>query len=159
VEAVRQLDQDDPEVSRHRQEHLPERLGLLRLAGGVGVPADLRDPVDDLGDLLAEEDGELFLRRLGVFEDVVEESGGDGNLVELQLGQEHRHADRVDEIGLARGAELVAVRLGGEDVRPAQEVLVGPRQVALDRLEDVLEPQHAGIMAAAGPETRPERIR
>ena len=158
VEAVGQLDEDDPQVARHREEHLPERLGLLRLLGRVGVPADLRDAVDDVGDLLAEEDGELLLRRLGVLEDVVEEARGHGNLVELQLGQEHRHADGVDEVRLPGGTELVPVRLGREDVRAPQEVLVRPRQIALDRVEDVLEPQHGRIMAAPVSGARRERF-
>ncbi len=38
VEAIGQLDQDDPDVLGHRQEHLPDVLGLLLL---VGVGAEL----------------------------------------------------------------------------------------------------------------------
>ena len=55
VGAVGELDQDDADVARHREEHLAEVLGLLLLARGEVDLADLGDAVDQAGDLLAEE--------------------------------------------------------------------------------------------------------
>ena len=51
VEPVGELDQDDPDVLGHRQQHLADVLGLLLL---VAVGAELRQlghAVDELGDL------------------------------------------------------------------------------------------------------------
>ena len=56
--------------------------------------------------------------------------------------------ERMDEVGLARGAELVAVLVRRDDVRAAQQVLVQARVVGLDLLEDVLEAQHGPIIGA-----------
>ena len=79
----------------------------------------------------------------------MEQAGGDGDLVEPHLGEDHRDVERVDEVGLAGEAELVPVGMSRDDVGAAQERLVDLRVVALDLLEDVLEPQHAFIIAAA----------
>ena len=48
VEAVGELDEDDADVLRHRQEHLPDVLGLLLLERDGRVLAELRDAVDEL---------------------------------------------------------------------------------------------------------------
>ena len=93
---------------------------------------------------------EAFLREGRVLEDVVEKPGGDRGLVELHLREDHRDVERVDEVRLARGAELVAVLVRRDDVRPAQQVLVQARVVGLDFLEDVLEAQHGPIIGAPG---------
>ncbi len=54
VQAVRELDQDDPDVLGHRDEHLAQVVALLlgeRLELDL---AELGDAVDELGDLVAE---------------------------------------------------------------------------------------------------------
>src|SRR5271169_3196874 len=151
VEAVRELDEDDPEVVRHREEHLAERLGLLGLARGEGVLPDLRDAVDEVGHVGSEELGKALFRERRVLEDVVQETRCDRRFVQLHLREDHRDVQRMDEVGLARGAKLVAVPVRRDDVRAAQQVLVQPRVVGLDLLEDVLEAQHGPIIGAPRP--------
>src|ERR1035438_4187766 len=123
-------------------------LGLLR---GVGVLADLRDAVDEVGHVGSEELREALLRERRVLENVVKKAGGDRRVVELHLGERHGDGERVDEVGLARGAELVAVLVRRDHVRAAQQVLVQTRVVGLDFLEDVLEAQHGSIIGGQGP--------
>ena len=118
------LTSDDPQVRDHRQDHLAEGLGLLLLARDVGEPADLRQAVDELGDLGAELLRDRLLRRQRVLEDVVEEADDDRDVVGLQVGQDRRDVQRVDEVGLARAAHLALVLAGREDVGPPQQVLV-----------------------------------
>ena len=73
VQPVGELDEDDADVLRHRQEHLPDVLGLLLL---VAVGAELRqlgDAVDEVGDLGPEALLDVGEAVLGVLGDVVEQ--------------------------------------------------------------------------------------
>ena len=51
VEAVGELDEDDADVLRHRDDHLPVVLGLRLLTALERDPGQLRDALDELGDL------------------------------------------------------------------------------------------------------------
>ena len=51
VEAVGELDEDDADVLRHRDDHLPVVLGLGLLAALERDPGQLRDALDELRDL------------------------------------------------------------------------------------------------------------
>ncbi len=142
VEAVRELDQDHPQVRDHRQEHLAEGLRLLLLARDVGELADLRQAVDEIGDLVAELLGDRLFGRQGVFEDVVEEPDDDRDVVGLQVGQDRGHVERMNQVRLARPAHLALVLEARKDVRPSEELLVRVRVVRLDLFEDFLEVDH-----------------
>ena len=101
VEPIRELHQDDADVIHHRQQHLAEVLSLALLAGRERNGADLRDALDDVRDLGAEELGDAFRGRQGVLDDVVQEAGGDRHDVELHVGEEVGHLQR-DGPGTAR---------------------------------------------------------
>ena len=51
VQAVGELDQNDADVLGRGQDHLAEGLRLRLVLAHIGVPADLRHAVDELGDL------------------------------------------------------------------------------------------------------------
>jgi hypothetical protein len=102
VEAVRELDQDDADILRDREEQLAIVLDLPLLARLEGDVADLRDAVDDPGDLASE-----LLLHVGVgdgriLDDIVNEPAGDGARIEVQLGEDFGDLDAVMEIGRAR---------------------------------------------------------
>ena len=75
------------------------------------------------GDLLAEILLDVVVGDGGVFDGVVQQRGRDRRHVELELGQDAGHFEGMGEIGIARGAELLAVRLHGEDVGAGSEAL------------------------------------
>ena len=77
-----------------------------------------------------------------VLDDVVEQAGGDRDDVELQVGQEIGHLERVHHVRLARMAHLSLVLEGGEDVGAAQQLEIGIRAVRPDLLEQILEANH-----------------
>ena len=54
VQAIGELDQDDPDVRGHRDHHLAVVLSLRLVAGLERQAGQLRDAVDQAGDLLAE---------------------------------------------------------------------------------------------------------
>ena len=114
VEAVGELDQDDPDVRGHRDHHLAVVLGLVLVAALEGDPGQLGDAVDELGDRLAELLADLVEARAGVLDRVVEERRAERLGVEAQAGADLRHLDRVGDEVLARLAPLVGVALAGE---------------------------------------------
>ena len=114
VEAVGELDEDDADVLRHREEHFSDVLGLLLLVRERAELAELRHAIDKVRDLLAEAFLDVREAELGVFGNVVEERGLDRDRVEAELGEDLGRGDRVRDEGLARGADLAAVRLDRE---------------------------------------------
>ena len=144
VGAVGQLHQDDPDVLGHRHQHLAEVLGLLFLLGrrAVREGAQLGDPLDEGQHLRPEQLVDLLGLGEGVLDGVVEQTGDDAGLVQLQLGQEAGDFQRVDEVGLARFPDLTLVDLGAVDVGLFDQVQIGFRPVGIDPLEDVVEPDH-----------------
>ena len=60
---------------------------------------------------------------------------GDGHDVQLEVGQEIGHLERVDHVGLARMADLSLVLEGREDVGPPEQFEIGVRAVGPDLLE------------------------
>ena len=79
-----------------------------------------------------------------VLDDVVQQAGGDGDDVQPQVGQDVGHLERVDEVGLARSADLSLVLVGGKHVGPAEQLGVGVRVGRPHLLDEVLEPDHGG---------------
>ena len=114
VQPVGQLDHQHAQVARHRDEHLAHRRRLLGFARVELDALELGDPVDDLGDLAAEVGLDVGQRDLGVLDGVVEQGGGDGDLVESDVGDDAGDGQRVVDVALAAGAQLAAVGLGGD---------------------------------------------
>ena len=77
VQAVGELDDDDADVLGHRQEHLAQVLDLRVFFRLVRDARQLGDAVDELRDLVAELLGDLLARDDRVFDDVVQQRGGD----------------------------------------------------------------------------------
>ena len=136
VEPVGELDEDDADVVGHRQEHLPDVLGLLLLVGVGGEARQLGHAVDEVGDLGAEpllDVGEAVLRVLG---DVVEERRRHGDGVDAELGEDLGRRDRVRDVRLARRPDLEAVGLHGEVEGALGNPEVGLRVVLAERGEE-----------------------
>jgi hypothetical protein len=152
VHAVGQLDEDDPDVAGHRQEHLAEVLRLPLLPGVPGDLAELGDPVDQHLDLLPEQPADVLGGGAGVLDAVMEQTGADRGDVQPQIGDDLGDAERVDDVRLARPPELSGVAFGRELVAAPDETGVGACVVALDRLADCLGFVHSGghsVRAAA----------
>ena len=114
MEPVGELDEHDPDVLGHRQEHLADVLGLLLL---VAVGAELRelgDAVDELGDLGAEALLDVGQAVLGVLGDVVQERGLDRDRVDPELGEDLGRGDRMRDVRLAGRPALAGMGLDGE---------------------------------------------
>ena len=142
VEPVGELHQDDPDVVHHGEQHLAEVLGLPLLARRERDRPQLGHPLDDVGDVGAEQLLDPLDRRLRVLDDVVEQAGGNRHDVELHVGEQVRDLERVHEVGLAGMAHLSLVLEGGEHIGPPQQLDVGVGVVGPDLFYEVLEPDH-----------------
>ena len=101
VQAVGQLDEDHANVVHHGQHHLAQVLGLALFAGVEIDLADLGDALDDVRHLVAEFLFDLLDGDGGVFDQVVQQAGGDGDGVQLHLRQ-HAGDFQRDAPGRAR---------------------------------------------------------
>ena len=143
VQAIGELDQDDPDVRGHRDHHLAVVLGLRLVAGLERQPGQLGDAVDEHGDLVAERRLHLLQRRRGVLDGVMQQRGAQRLGVEPHPGADLRDADRVDDEVLARLAPLIGVMHAGVDERLFDAVAVnrdrGLIGVLLDDREQIAE--------------------
>ena len=129
VQAVGELDQDDANVLRHRQQHLAEVLRLRILARLELDLVELGHAVDHVGDGLAERCLDFGLGDLGVLHHVVQQCGGEPLRVEAPLRQDAGDRQRMRDVGLARLAELALVRVFGECERALDQRYVRRGQV------------------------------
>jgi hypothetical protein len=133
VEPVGELDQDDADVLRHRQQHLADVLGLLLLVAMGAEARQLRDPIDELGDLGAETLLDVGQVVFGVLGDIVEQRGLDRDRVDAELGEDLGRGDRVRDVRFAGRTVLAGVRLDREIERGVDGGLVGRRVMLRDR--------------------------
>ena len=113
VQAVAELDEDDPHVLRHGKQHLAQvfdvRLFLVLNPQGD----DLRQPVNQHSDVCAEFLLDLVQVGLvrAVLHRVVQERGADGIGVQFQTRHNLCHGNRVGDIRFSARAHLPAVHL------------------------------------------------
>ena len=152
VQAVGELDQQHAHVLGDREQELAQVLGLLGLARDEVEPLELGEALDQAADVLAEQLVDLGAGRLGVLDRVVQQRRHDGGVVELEVGEDRRDLERMGEIGIARGAQLLAMRLHGVDIGAVEQLLVGVRIVFADPLDQLVLPHHLrlGLRGAAG---------
>src|SRR5690606_40588441 len=93
-----------------------------RLARVELDPVQLGDAVDDRRDLDAEVVLDLLEGGAGVLDGVVQQRGGDGHVVEAEVGDDAGDGHRVLDVGLARVARLPPVGLGGPQVGTGDQV-------------------------------------
>ena len=132
VQPVGELDEDDPDVLGHRQQHLADVLGLLLLVAVGAEARQLRDAVDELGDLGAEALLDVGQVVLGVLGDVVEQRGLDRDRVDAELGEDLGRRDRVGDVRLAGRAALAGVGLDRQVERRVDGRQVGGRVMLRD---------------------------
>ena len=121
VQPVGQLDQHHAHVGHHGQQHLAHIFCLAVFAVGKLDLVDLGDALDDVRHLVAESLANFLVGGRRVFHGIVQQGGGDGRRVQLHLRQHFGHLERMNDVGLARGAHLPLVVLDAELPRLADE--------------------------------------
>ena len=134
---------------------------------GVELDAfELGDAVDDGGDVDPEGTLDLVERGAGVLDRVVQQGGGDGHVVETEVGDDAGDGERVLDVGLARVARLATVRVGRLQVGPRDQGgrrlgvapaergekrrdLVSRRRVVATPRKDPVDGRHAYLLSRA----------
>ncbi len=112
MQPIRELDEHDADVLRHRQQHLADVLGLLLLLGSPRAElGQLGHAVDELSHAGAEALLDVAQLILGVLGNVVQQGGLDRLRVEPELGEGARDGQRMGHVRLAARPPLRAVRL------------------------------------------------
>ena len=109
MQPIGKLHKHDAHVVDHRQQHFANVLGLLLFPRDIADLSDLRQTVNQMGDLFAEEPADGVELNQRVFDNVVKQAGSDRHLVELHVGENVRYLERVNEVRLARRALLALV--------------------------------------------------
>ncbi len=137
VQAIGELDEDDPNVADHRQHHLAEALGLGLGAGTKLDLIELADAVHQQRDFVAELFLDLLESGVGVFDRIVQDCRHDRLGVEVHFGKGLRYGDRVGNIGLAglAGLPFVCRRTELVSARDRVDLLLG--QVCLQRVYEI----------------------
>ena len=133
VQAVGELDDDHADIGDHGEQHFADVLRLMVFAIGKLDLVQLGDAFDDVRDLLAEEFFNLLGGDIGVFDRIVQQTGGDGGRVHLEFGEDEADLQRMDGVRLARGA-LLAFVLGqaeGPGFADDFQIVAGPVLVDL----------------------------
>ena len=115
VSAVRQLDDDHPDILRHRNEHLAEVFRLFVLLAGIPCQvSQLGNAVDQLGHCIAEPRPDIIKADIRVFHHIMKYAGDNGVHVHLHLGQDRGDAKRMYDIGFSGLSPLVLMRVHGQ---------------------------------------------
>ena len=149
VEPVGELDDQHPDVARHRDDHLADGLGLRGVA--VLDLVELGDAVDEQRDLVAEVVAQLVEGVRRVLDRVVEQRRDQRRLGHADVGEDRGDRERVGDVGVAALAHLGAVQLLGGDVGALEQRQVGLGVVGPDGAEQRLEDRVAGLAAGAHP--------
>ena len=116
VQPVAELDDHDPHVLAHGQQHLAQVFGLLLLDAGKLDLGQLGDAVHQQGHLGPKGRLDLLDGDGGILHHVVQQGGGDALGVHPQVQHQPGHRQRVADIGLAAAAAGVLVGLVGHAV-------------------------------------------
>ena len=149
MKAVAELDDQDPDVLGHRDNHLAHRLGL----GGLTVLelVELGDAVDEQADLVAEVGAQTLEGVIGVLHGVVQDGSRQRLGCHSQLGQDGCHCHRVSDVGLPRLASLTGVSLLRHFVGAHDEARVGLGVVGAHRAQQRLDGRRCGVSPGAEP--------
>jgi len=134
VEPIRQLDEDDPDVPRHGQDHLAEVLGLSLLPRGEAQGVQLGHPLHEEEDVLAKPLPDLIRADVGVLDAVVEQRCTDGRHVQPELRQVPRNTEGVYYVWLTGLALLPLVGCRGKLGGPLDGLNVRIGEIAADSL-------------------------
>ena len=116
-------------LDRRLYDHIEEDAdALLRRKTADGeqedfpVRAEQLPPEPDVPPLRAEQLREFLESGQGIFDGVMEQSGDDRRLVQLELGQKAGNLEGMDEVRLSRIAKLTLVYFCGVHVRLLDEI-------------------------------------
>ena len=95
VQTVSELDEQDAHVLGDGDQQLAQVFSLLRLLGDEVEALKLGQPLDQLAHLGAEQLVDLLTGSRRVLDRIVQERDRDRRLIEMHVGEDRRHLERV----------------------------------------------------------------
>ena len=114
MEPVSKLDEDDPDVLGHRQQHLLQIGRLVLGLGGEVEAGQLADPIHQFGDLLVKEGRHRLAGVTGILDDVVQDGRHQAFVIHAHPSQDAGHRHRMLDVGLTAFPHLAGMGLGAE---------------------------------------------
>ena len=134
MQPVAELDDHDPDIPAHGQQHLAQVLGLQLLDVGELNFRQLGDAVHQQGHFLAERGFDLLDGGGGILHHVVQQGSGNTFGVHAQVQHQPGHSQRVADIGLAAAAADALVGVVGHVVGLIDHLHVVSLAAGLDGL-------------------------
>ena len=118
VQSVRKLNQDHPNILGHGKKHFTQifrlhfqlLIHLIRPAGKRQT-FQLCDPVHQKRHIIAKLLLQILIRHDGIFHHIMKQSRYDRLFIQLQVRQDDRHIQGMNDVRLPRLAELILMRL------------------------------------------------
>ena len=133
VEPVGHFDEDDADVLAHGQQHFAQILHLLLGLGGGLHSRQLADALHDVGNGGGKGAGDVLMGGIGILDGVVEQGGGNGLRVQMQLlRHDLRHRQRVGDERRTVLAVLAAVMLLGKAEGRTDQLKIRPGVIPAD---------------------------
>ena len=100
VETVCQFDQNNPNILRHGHQHLTVIFCQLLLVGFVLDLTQLGNPIYDHAYIRPKLSFQIIQRRTGILDHIMKKAAGNRYCVQLELGQNPCHLNRMHDIRL-----------------------------------------------------------
>ena len=142
VKAVGEFDENDANVLRHGHQHFTETFRLPFFLAEKLKLAQFRDTGNKCSDFRAEQRGNLFLTRIGIFNGVVQKGACNGHRIHLQFGQNGGDFQGVGYVRDAGFALLMPVCVSGKFIGLANQVRVSLGMVLLNCGDNGINGQH-----------------
>jgi len=92
MQSVRQFDHNDPDIIRHSENHFSDTLSLTGLRTAVKRKnTQLRYPGNNIRNLLSKNLIYFFRCGMGVFNHIMQETGGDADNIEFHVCENTGH--------------------------------------------------------------------
>ena len=142
MQPVAQLDQQHADILAHREQELAQVLRRTLVLWQLLDLGELGHAIDQPRDLGPEIGLDILDGRQRILDRVVQQRGGDGLLVEAQIGHQPGDLYRVTEIGVTARALLRPVLLHGVHIGTVEHRLIGVRVIGLDPFNKFVLAQH-----------------
>jgi hypothetical protein len=100
VEAIGQLNDDNPDIADHGEQHFANVFGLVVFAIGKLDFIEFGHALNDVGDLLAKTAANLLSGNVRVLDSIVEQAGSNRGGIHLEVGQDLRNFERMNDVRL-----------------------------------------------------------
>ena len=112
MQPIRELDENDAHIARHRQQHFAEIFRLCFFEGGELELVQFGNTIDQIGNRLAEFFGDVSLGGRRILDHVVQQRRDQCLRIEMPAREDFGNRKRVGDVRLARLAHLAFMRGG-----------------------------------------------